>query len=1220
MSPAGLLEADLIRDEPLAPRDGHPIAPEVDTLNHRSIAERVAELATLTDSHLNIALYGPWGSGKSSFYGLMKHELAKRGARAIDFDAWANSGPNFQTNFLSCVASQLPKVDADDVTRRLSQSRRTINLPFGLSQKDKNERRRWWDLVLLGVVIVFLVLPILWAALTLDAMGASWPAHAFSAISDWFSIAISGSILVAGIGLFAELTKVTVEESTPSYVFQFSQLFREILESQGSARYVVLVDDLDRCAPEDVIRTLEGLRTFLGHRACTFVVAFDRESIALTIKNYLHHNVPTRPDRPYYGTAGEYLDKIFQFQVSLPPQPPHAFRRYAFALVKEKDGLWAALPTDTLARVVTILSPIHVTSPRRTKVLLNDFAVNVRILEGLGFDWKARAEEIAALTVIQTEFPNLATQIEREPELLLALATLERPSRRSLSLLYDEFQLAGDSHRPLDEIVAPTSEPASEPEANDERDRAPDTDPSGTTASQLLRNLHRFLRMMAEMGCQIPRADLIMMHSSDDLLAFDSANTYNAVIRVADVPLDDAIDALREATDRDRLTALTYLLEHIEGELPDAIVRYVVVAGEIAAVASPSAIAPHAARLVNRWDALVADGIAVNGRFTPGSFLGLARAVGLAGSDRHVAVLCDLAEASGGEVLAAVLETLLDLTKIAERPQRVATLADRSIHLAATESGPLLQVLGRYDSESSILSGPRCQVLAELLSADPPREAPPAATTPAAAKAAAEEMALAIAVFEEESEQRRALLERLLAGAPKMNTNGVARTWLLDLVRLLLDVFDWADEIFESSIRNDVADGAAESANNYLLKAMRRGNAEQCAGWSRLLTSQASAEPANASAALDALYQQAASAGLEDGARPGLVSALESVTSLMVENSLKADVVVLEPRVRDAILSSTWSDAGLERLRFLRHLIATLGRLPDSDDLVDSLNVELFYLVGSEATDPPLLESAAQELTGLSIPALSSIVGRLSADCQTEVQADPTSQVTLLLVAQLLLLQRGEAQTPLDRSIIERAARPVAGAPLVQMWLATGPGFSAVRALAAVDDSVRRVPAQTWRTFSGRAGAEAATAAWHWACGEELGQAALTAIASGGVQTDLYDAIAAEIVSGAAHKERDAAHRHYMTLPPGTPGSVKSALQILDGLAVESKAVDLPNVADCLVANAPHFSARERTHIKRKLDPWVKRHDSAIPQRILSRLVADGMLSARKSWIPPRLR
>ena len=90
--------------------------------------------------------------------------------------------------------------------------------------------------------------------------------------------------------------------------------------------------------------------------------------------------------------------------------------RFARDLVKDKGGLWKDLreaePRQALLNtIVYALVPAHVRSPRRVKIILNNFATNARIVQGRGIDWLPRAAEIAKLTVLQTEFPEVAAAL-----------------------------------------------------------------------------------------------------------------------------------------------------------------------------------------------------------------------------------------------------------------------------------------------------------------------------------------------------------------------------------------------------------------------------------------------------------------------------------------------------------------------------------------------------------------------------------------------------------------------------------------------------------------------------------------------------------------------------------------------------------------------------------------------------------------------------------------
>src|SRR6266545_2930125 len=87
---------DIVRDRALGPDDQ-------DALRHAPIANLVAELVASGATPLNVALYGAWGSGKSSFFSLLKSALKtrKESIAIVRYDAWKYSGQGLQRNFMS---------------------------------------------------------------------------------------------------------------------------------------------------------------------------------------------------------------------------------------------------------------------------------------------------------------------------------------------------------------------------------------------------------------------------------------------------------------------------------------------------------------------------------------------------------------------------------------------------------------------------------------------------------------------------------------------------------------------------------------------------------------------------------------------------------------------------------------------------------------------------------------------------------------------------------------------------------------------------------------------------------------------------------------------------------------------------------------------------------------------------------------------------------------
>lgn len=575
----GLSESDLLRDEPLDVIAGaKAIPPELDLLNHRSTATTVAQLVGTARGHLNVAVFGPWGSGKSSFFGLLANELAtlRKPPRVLRFDAWQNAGTNFQANFLASVAGQLGQAGIEE---KLFASKRSVRLPFGFG---KRSRVRLSVAITVAVIVVAGLLPFGWTFISnlISPLDDFWRSFVSNALSFW-SLTASGSILFLLLNLAVSLGKVDVEESRPSHIAQFRRIFDELLDKKS--RYAILIDELDRCAPEAVMDTLEGLRTFLGHDRCTFVVAFDRAAVSATIAHHSRGSSPVDPSTPYYATAGEYLDKIFQFQIALPPQPARVSRRYAMSLVRDKAGVWGDLLQTgerKLERVVSALAPIHLRSPRRTKVLLNDFAVNARMYSAMGFDWLSRAEEIAVWTTLQTEFPNFAKVMETNPQAIrdsLKDGAITDP-RNGTPISPDVIVETPDEDAPGIEVQA------------DDRTRTITTDLTG--------ELINYLRRVSENGYALPRPDLILMHAGGDLLRFDDLEIYNSLLDVEQTARSTLSGLLAAASPRDRAEALRFLLEQLEGDVTsDEEATIVVLLGDVYLRLDENARSPFSADL-----------------------------------------------------------------------------------------------------------------------------------------------------------------------------------------------------------------------------------------------------------------------------------------------------------------------------------------------------------------------------------------------------------------------------------------------------------------------------------------------------------------------------------------------------------------------------------------------------------------------------------------------
>ncbi|MFF0531095.1 P-loop NTPase fold protein [Nocardia amikacinitolerans] len=580
VSRRGRPRLDLIETADLIP-DGRLDPSEADLLDHDAIARGVAEIALAARTPVNIALFGAWGSGKSSVYTMITNHLdrvAPDAVRVARYDAWKYGGQDLKRNFVSSVAESFGLGNdpdfAEGMTDELSTAR--LNIPKWL--RDNRKSLGLGMAVAVGIAVI-------WSSILLAA--AVWLAKI--PLSDALKSLIPATGVVFGAALVAVLVGpqalqgavVTKKTPAPSGADQFAQRFGALVSRVRKGRVerlIFFIDELDRCTPEDVVATLIDLKTFLDQEGCVFIVAADREVIEQSLRKAPQAK-PVREDEPYFATPGAFLDKIFQHQIALPPLRARALTRFAQDLVRSQNGLWKALRDhgpDTFDLAIFALVPVHVRSPRRVKILLNNFATTCRIAEARGIAWRDRAHELAVLTVLQTEFPSVAEELRRVPRLLVYLRGDEKPEAAEVQGIVRRFRDRADD---LDEADAgvPSSVPGS---AARGEDPAPPETPAGELLSDdisssgnrkrrnadltLRRHLSMYLAKVRAARITDPRPDLLYLQSAVNGHAMSDPHLGDVIDFATDTAPDDVVLAFAEA-DSPTLAAAASLLV-VEGD------------------------------------------------------------------------------------------------------------------------------------------------------------------------------------------------------------------------------------------------------------------------------------------------------------------------------------------------------------------------------------------------------------------------------------------------------------------------------------------------------------------------------------------------------------------------------------------------------------------------------------------------------------------------------
>src|SRR5208282_1366498 len=131
---------------------------------------------------------------------------------------------------------------------------------------------------------------------------------------------------------------------------------RMIREKLGGQRLVVLIDDLDRCAPELIPQLLLSLRELLDLPGFTFILAFDDEVIA---ESLVHKNPA------WVGSI--FLEKILDFRFHLPEVTAKQKERLTLKAITKYCNF---VPAESIKSIQDLLP----SNPRKLKSLIRTLA------------------------------------------------------------------------------------------------------------------------------------------------------------------------------------------------------------------------------------------------------------------------------------------------------------------------------------------------------------------------------------------------------------------------------------------------------------------------------------------------------------------------------------------------------------------------------------------------------------------------------------------------------------------------------------------------------------------------------------------------------------------------------------------------------------------------------------------------------------------------------
>jgi hypothetical protein len=187
-----------------------------------------------------------------------------------------------------------------------------------------------------------------------------------------------------------------------SYAAELAATLKDV--SQDDIRFVILIDDLDRCLPQTAVTILESIKNFLSANRCVYVFGLNPKVVYQGIKvKYQGLDIDGR----------EYLEKILNYSFYVPE--PSVDDVYSFA-IKSLEGLLPeserAPYQDYFVTFGQVLKECRFNNPRKEKRIFNHYLLFIEKNESELS--KYYMDNIVKLIILGEYFPNIFVALQND--------------------------------------------------------------------------------------------------------------------------------------------------------------------------------------------------------------------------------------------------------------------------------------------------------------------------------------------------------------------------------------------------------------------------------------------------------------------------------------------------------------------------------------------------------------------------------------------------------------------------------------------------------------------------------------------------------------------------------------------------------------------------------------------------------------------------------------
>lgn len=252
---------------------------------------------------------------------------------------------------------------------------------------------------------------------------------------------------------------------------------------------LITIDDIDRCQSQTALEILIGLKSFLSHDRCVYIVPCDEDA--------LYEHLEAADDGEYLSDAANqqnFLAKFFETELEIPTPSEQRLDRYFEERREQFDRAFDP-------RSLEVLQQANLDTPRRITRALNRLVVLEELAENRGVltevdpggsevddlrpgadrqegtparalasgedEWNPQRAFLAVVSILQTDYARLHAALERDPELLDELyehleGGFVSGERQGLDPLFDSLSIPEGRRDPLVRFLERTRDVADE--------------------------------------------------------------------------------------------------------------------------------------------------------------------------------------------------------------------------------------------------------------------------------------------------------------------------------------------------------------------------------------------------------------------------------------------------------------------------------------------------------------------------------------------------------------------------------------------------------------------------------------------------------------------------------------------------------------------------------------------------------------------------------------